>query len=179
MIRPRDIDFVYSASEINEMIADIERVKKLGADGIVSGVLLPDGSIDQEATARLIEASRPLPFTFHRAFDYCTEPIKSYEVLDAMGVERLLTSGQEDKAIEGIDLINSLANINSRIQVMAASGVCADVIPELWEVGVRQFHFTSHLMDSEGVYRFDPEKVTRAHEVLERLSQQERFIPDS
>ena len=179
MIRPRDIDFVYSASEINQMITDIERVKDLGADGIVSGVLLPDGRIDKEATAKLIEASRPLPFTFHRAFDYCVEPLSSCEALDALGVERLLTSGQEDKAFEGLDLIKSLCNINSRIQVMAGSGVNAEVIPALWEAGVRQFHFTSHLMDSGGVNRFDPEKVTRAHETLERLSLQEKSIPDS
>ena len=178
MIRPRAVNFVYSLEEISEMEKEIVRAKVLGADGIVAGVLMTDGRIDLKQTARLIEAARPLPFTFHRAFDVCSEPLESLKHLDKYGVERLLTSGQQDKAIDGVGLISELIGLNRRIQIMAGSGVNADNVEQLWEAGVRQFHFTSHRADAEGINHFDPIKVSSARAVLDRLAQQKRDLPE-
>ena len=43
LIRPRAGDFCYSSQELELMKADIRMAKALGADGIVSGLLLPNG----------------------------------------------------------------------------------------------------------------------------------------
>ena len=70
IIRPRGGDFLYSESEISEMISDIAIAKELGADGLVFGCLNPDGSVDMKNMALLMEAAGDTPVTFHRAFDH-------------------------------------------------------------------------------------------------------------
>ncbi len=124
LIRPRGGDFCYSESEFEVMKRDIEQAKSMGADAIVSGVLQPDGTIDVTRTRALIDLARPLSFTFHRAFDMAREPQAALETLIDLGVERLLTSGQEASAWEGSDLIAELVRqARGRIIVMAGGGI--------------------------------------------------------
>ena len=124
LIRPRGGDFIYSNEEFELMKSDIIKFKKMACKGIVSGVLNTDKSIDIERTRELVELSRPLEFTFHRAFDKVKEPIKEIENLIKIGVDRVLTSGQKEKAIEGLDLLEKLNDIsNNRIIIMPGSGV--------------------------------------------------------
>ena len=124
LIRPREGNFVYSDEEFELMKQDIIKFKEVGCKGIVSGVLNDDKTIDTERTKELVELSRPMEFTFHRAFDVVTDPLNEIENLINMGVDRLLTSGQKDKAIEGLDLIKKLNNIsNNRIVIMPGSGI--------------------------------------------------------
>lgn len=124
MIRPRGGDFCYSPAEVDCMLRDIEMARDLGADGVVCGVLLPDGTVDRPLTARLIEAAQPLGLTFHRAFDMTHEPFAALEALIELGVERVLTSGQESSALEGLDLITELVErAGDRIVVMPGCGI--------------------------------------------------------
>ena len=124
LIRPREGNFIYSNKEFELMKSDIVKFKEIGSKGIVSGVLNDDKTIDTERTKELVELSRPMEFTFHRAFDVVTDPLNEIENLINMGVDRLLTSGQKDKAIEGLDLIKKLNNIsNNRIKIMPGSGI--------------------------------------------------------
>ena len=124
LIRPREGDFNYSIEEFELMKADIVKFKEMGCKGIVSGVLNDDKTIDLERTKELVEISKPLEFTFHRAFDIVSEPIKEIENLIELGVDRILTSGQKEKAIDGIDLINKLNEIaKNRIAIMPGSGI--------------------------------------------------------
>ena len=123
LIRPREGDFIYSNEEFELMKRDIIKFKEMGCKGIVSGVLNDDNSID-ERTKDLIELSRPLEFTFHRAFDIVSDPLKEIENLIRMGVDRILTSGQKNKAIEGLYLLEKLNNISKkRIVIMPGSGI--------------------------------------------------------
>ena len=116
LIRPRSGDFVYTNEEFKLMKSDIIKFKKLGCNGIVSGVLNTDNTIDIKRTKELIQLSRPLEFTFHRAFDKIVNPIEGLEELIEIGADRVLTSGQEDSAIKGIKLIAKLIEItNNRI----------------------------------------------------------------
>ena len=109
------------------MKADIEKFKEMGCKGIVSGVLNEDETIDLERTKELVELSRPLEFTFHRAFDIVQDPFKEIENLIDIGVNRLLTSGQKDKAIDGLDLLNELKEkTNNKIVIMPGSGITID-----------------------------------------------------
>ena len=124
LIRPRGGDFIYSDEEFELMKQDIVKFKEMGCKGIVSGVLNDDNSIDVKRTKDLIELSRPLEFTFHRAFDIVSDPLKEIENLIRMGVDRILTSGQKNKAIEGLYLLEKLNNISKkRIVIMPGSGI--------------------------------------------------------
>ena len=124
LIRPREGDFIYSDEEFELMKDDIIKFKEIGCKGIVSGVLNDDNSIDIERTKDLIELSRPLEFTFHRAFDVVNNPLIEIENLIEMGVDRVLTSGQKKKAIDGLALLKQLNNIsNNRLVIMPGSGI--------------------------------------------------------
>lgn len=124
LIRPREGNFVYSPTEVNEMVADIETAISLGADGIVSGALTPDGRIDLEATSRLIEASKGRPFTFHRAFDHAAMPLQALSQLITLRCTRILTSGQANTAEEGIVMLKKLVETaQNRIIIIPAAGI--------------------------------------------------------
>lgn len=124
LIRPREGNFIYSNEEFELMKSDIIKFKEMGCKGIVSGVLNNDNSIDIERTKELVELSKPLEFTFHRAFDVVNDPIEDIENLIKIGVNRILTSGQKDKAIEGIELLNQLNVISkNRIIIIPAGGI--------------------------------------------------------
>ena len=124
MIRPRGGDFCYSPVEIEIMKLDIEQAKRLGADGVVIGLLNPDGTIDAEQTRILTDLARPLNVTFHRAFDMTRDPFEAMETLISLGIDRLLTSGQEITVLEGLDLITELVEkAGDRIIVMPGGGI--------------------------------------------------------
>lgn len=124
LIRPRSGNFTYSNEEFEMMKENILICKKLGCKGIVSGVLYTDNTIDIERTQELMTLTNPLSFTFHRAFDMVPVPTEAIHELIAMGVDRVLTSGQKDTAIEGLDLIIKLQEIaKNKLIVMPGSGI--------------------------------------------------------
>ena len=124
LIRPRGGDFIYSHEEFELMKRDILKFKKMGCKGIVSGVLNDDNSIDIKKTKELVELSRPLEFTFHRAFDKVNNPLNEIENLIELGIDRILTSGQKEKAIDGLVLLKQLNSISkNRIKIMPGSGI--------------------------------------------------------
>ncbi|NWY95172.1 CUTC protein, partial [Loxia curvirostra] len=116
MIRPRGGDFLYSDREVEVMKADIRLAKLHGADGLVFGALTEDGRIDTELCTALLAVCRPLPVTFHRAFDMVHDPLVALETLISLGFERVLTSGCDSSALEGLSLIKRLAE-----QVMSSA----------------------------------------------------------
>ena len=141
LIRPREGNFVYSYQEFETMKADIEFCKKLGCDGIVAGVLNSDNTIDLKRTKTLIDLSKPLEFTFHRAFDEVINPIVSLELLVELGANRLLTSGQKPSAKEGIELLKSLKEIaQDRIIIMPGAGINPDNAPLFKDAGFKEIH---------------------------------------
>ena len=141
LIRPREGDFNYSNEEFELMKADIMKFKEMGCKGIVSGVLNEDKTVDLGRTKELVELTRPLEFTFHRAFDKIINPIKGLEELIEIGSNRILTSGQEDLAINGIKLIEKLIKIAAnRITIMPGSGVKSANIKEFISIGSNEIH---------------------------------------
>ena len=119
IIRPRGGDFLYSSLEYEMMKQDIQLAKQLGVNGVVIGLLNSDGTIDRKRTAELIKLARPMTVTFHRAFDVAKDPFEAMEQLIDLGVDRILTSGQENTALEGIDLITDLVKkAGDRIIIM-------------------------------------------------------------
>ncbi|MBC7535127.1 MAG: copper homeostasis protein CutC, partial [Ferruginibacter sp.] len=108
IIRPRGGDFLYSDDEFEVMKNDVRLCKDVGCDGIVTGILQADGTIDIDRSRQLVALAYPLGATFHRAFDRCNDPFKAMEDIIECGFERILTSGQQPAAMEGIELIASL-----------------------------------------------------------------------
>jgi len=124
MVRPRGGDFVYSDAEFESMKDDIEICRRLGATGVVSGVLLSNGNIDIERTKLLVDLCEAMCFTFHKAFDLCPDPFQAVEDVIKTGANRLLTSGQKQTAENGINLLNQLHSLAAgRIKVVAAGKI--------------------------------------------------------
>jgi copper homeostasis protein len=144
LIRPRGGDFCYDDTEFALMKRDIAFCQRAKADGIVIGILKPDGSVDMARMRELIEAARPMAVTFHRAFDMAADAFRSLDDVLALGVERLLTSGQRGNAIEGKDLIAELVcRAGNRLIVMPGAGINEDNISELMTAtGAREFHLS-------------------------------------
>ncbi len=158
MIRPRGGDFLYSDDEFNIMMQDIGICKELGCDGVVLGILTPDGNIDKKRCHQLIEYAYPLGVTFHRAFDRVKDPIQAMEDIIEIGCERILTSGLRTKAIDGVALIKQLIlQADDRIIIMPGSGVNADNIMQLAErTGAIEFH-SSASMFAESSMQYENE----------------------
>jgi len=142
IIRTRSGDFLYTDEEFEIMMNEVTLCKDLGCDGIVIGLLNKNGEIDIKRASKLIELAYPLEVTFHRAFDRCKDPFEALEQLIETGCQRILTSGQQPAAPQGIDLITQLVKAaNERIIIMPGSGVRKENIKELAEkTGAKEFH---------------------------------------
>ena len=145
MIRPRGGDFCYSPRELEVMALDIEAARDAGADGVVLGVLHNNGTVDEPLVAALIAAARPLRVTFHRAFDMTRDPIEALETLVALGIDRVLTSGQAASAPEGQALLRELVErAGDRIVVVPGCGLRASNLAEVRAAtGATEFHATA------------------------------------
>ncbi len=146
LVRPRGGDFCYNSEEINLIKRDIKLAKKLGAFGVVIGVLNRSNEFDFDLNKELVEfaKSNNLEVTFHRAFDLVPNPENTIYQLIELGIDRLLTSGQQRSAVEGVELIRKLSMIaKDKIQIMAGGGVNQNNIQSLLESCVDAVHFSS------------------------------------
>lgn len=151
IIRPRGGDFLYTLLELERMEEDIRICRELGVDGVVFGCLTEEGEIDREANRRLVELARPMSVTFHRAFDRTADPMKALEDIISLGCNRILTSGQQPKAIDGISLLAQLEKKLKEyplppIQLLAGSGVNEENIQQIFDAtGIHEYHFSARV----------------------------------
>jgi copper homeostasis protein len=145
MIRPRPGDFFYSDLEIETMLRDIEVAKRLGADGVVIGVLNRDYTVDGVQVKRLVELARPLSLTFHRAFDEARDQTAAMEEMVRLGIDRILTSGGQASVSAGLSTVKKLVEeSNGRIAIMAGSGITMQNVVEIVaRTGVKEVHVRS------------------------------------
>lgn len=156
LIRPRGGDFLYSPHEFAAMKEDIRTCRRLGVDGVVLGILLPDGHVDRERCRELVESARPMSVTFHRAFDLARNALQSLEDVIATGCNRILTSGQANSAIEGAGMIAELVRrAGKRIIIMAGAGINEDNFARLIEsTGAHEFHTSARkVVPSDMLFR--------------------------
>jgi len=155
MIRPRGGDFCYSDPEFEQMHHDIEYAKSCRADGVVFGILQPNGHVNIARTRKLVQHASPMKVTFHRAFDLAIDPFRALDDIVTCGCHRILTSGQKATAIEGIDTIKELVSYSAgRIDVMAGSGVNPENAHKFINAGVQALHLSAKkVLPSKMTYR--------------------------
>lgn len=179
MIRPRGGDFVYTDDELAVMLADIDAARDAGADGLVLGTLLPDGQIDTQRTRQLIGRGAGLPITFHRAFDLTRDPHEALATLIDLGVQTILTSGQQARAIDGLGLLQNLAEqAAGRMALMAGSGVNAGNARQLAAAGMAALHLSGS-MSTDSPMHFRRDGVPMATAALgeyERVATSEQAV---
>ena len=169
IIRPRGGDFLYTALELERMEEDIRVAKELGADGVVFGCLNTEGGIDKDSNARLMACAEGMSVTFHRAFDRCKNPEEALEDLVAMGFNRILTSGQQPTALQGVPLLSRLhRQAQGRITLLAGCGVNESNIANIYQqTGIREYHFSAREAFKSRMTYFNPEVYMGAQDADE------------
>ncbi|GAB3389811.1 copper homeostasis protein CutC [Humibacter soli] len=144
LVRPRGGGFVYSADEIEVMLADVRLLRELGVGGVVVGTLDDRSHVDLVTTSALVDAAGDLHVTYHRAIDVAVDAADAVGALAEVGVRRILTSGASRRAIEGADTLREFARrAVRRIEIMAGGGVSAEQLPTLAEAGVDAVHLSA------------------------------------
>lgn len=193
LLRPRFGDFCYDDYEFQTLKEEVEMFRDLGADGVVIGILNPDGTLNMEQMSELTDAAGDVGVTLHRAFDVCRDPYEALEQCVTLGIDTILTSGQKSSAWEGRSLLAELAEkAEGRIQILAGAGITPEIIGKLADcTGIRAFHMSGKkVTDSrmefrrEGVpmgipgfsefeiWQTDEEQVRSAAGVLGRLREE-------
>lgn len=193
LLRPRFGDFCYDDYEFQTLKEEVEMFRDLGADGVVIGILNPDGTLNMEQMKELTDAAGDMGITLHRAFDVCRDPYETLEQCVSLGIDTILTSGQRSSAWEGRSLLAELAEKSrGRVEILAGAGITPKIIDKLADcTGVRSFHMSGKkVTDSrmefrkEGVpmgipgfsefeiWQTDRELVRRAAGVMERLREE-------
>lgn len=159
IIRPRGGDFLYSPIEQRIILKDIDLARKLGADGVVFGCLTAEGDVDLPLMRQLMEAAEGMSVTFHRAFDVCRNPQQALEDIIGLGCHRILTSGQQPTAEQGIPLLKNLQQqADGRIILLAGCGVNETNIARIaQETGIHEFHFSAREQIESGMLYRNPQ----------------------
>jgi len=142
MIRPREGDFIFSPGELDQMRRDIDAVRAAGLAGVVLGASEPRGKLDAEALFHLCSHAKGLGTTLHRAFDLVPDPFEALETAISLGFERILTSGRERRALDGVPLLAELVQrAGERLSIMPGSGVRPDNVAHILDrTGAREIH---------------------------------------
>ncbi|MBD5232327.1 MAG: copper homeostasis protein CutC [Bacteroidales bacterium] len=173
LIRPRGCDFVYTPEEVSVMEADIAAARMAGADGVVIGALTSDGELDLPAMKRMLRQAEGMSVTFHRAFDVCARPLEVIDRLCELGVDRILTSGHEETAMQGVEnLADYVKHAAGRIIILPGSGINPMNIDDIERItGAREFHSTA--TDKKALRRvcalFGPMPPATSEEIVRKL----------
>lgn len=144
MVRPRGAGFCYNDEDFLIMKEEAKDLLENGADGIAFGILDQDGNIDLKRNQEMIEIIKSYHKTavFHRAFDCVKDYDQAIRQLIDLGVDRVLTSGLEAKAMDGKEVIKYLqSHYGDQIQILAGSGMNASNAKEMMDyTGIYQVH---------------------------------------
>ncbi|WP_417430829.1 copper homeostasis protein CutC [Halpernia sp.] len=150
MIRPKGGGFFYDSAEFSAMIKSIELFKSWNADGFVFGILDENNEVDVERNTFLVELAKPVPCTFHRAFDRTKNLEKSCEKLIKIGFENVLTSGGEKTAKEGVENLKKLIEkYSDKINILIGGNVRSENIEFLKENTKGNFFHSSAIPSYE------------------------------
>lgn len=189
LIRPRFGDFLYSEYEYQQMLCDVRHFAEAGADGVVIGSLNADGTLNEVQMRGLARAAGGCGITLHRAFDVCEDPFAALQKAAELGVDTILTSGQEAGCMQGRELIRQLicvaqdsrsdgretAALPEGVTILVGAGVVSSNIKEIaMTTGAHAFHMSGKKLMDSGM-RFRNERV---HMGIEGLSEFELYRTD-
>lgn len=160
LVRPRPGNFIYNNNEIDKMKKDIISIMELGINGFVVGSIKLNGEIDNEFINEVRGLADSLDLTFHRAFDYLSNQKKSMDILINSGFSRILCSGNQNDAIDGIEnliLLNKYSN--NRIVIMPGGGINKENCLEFKNAGFKEIHL-SGIPKSNSSNSFDSDYKT-------------------
>ena len=161
LIRCRVGNFVFTATEIERMIEQIELCKRYTIDGVVIGALLSNGEIDIINLNKMVAAAKPMHITFHKAFDECSQPLKVLEQLIDAGIQQILTSGQQPTATAGIAILKQLHQLaNNRITIMAGGGIRSNNAKQIVnETGIIAIHSAAGVMNGLKTFKAEIRQI--------------------
>ncbi len=192
LLRPRYGDYCYNDYEFEQLKEDVQMYKELGADGIVIGMLCPDGNLDVERLGELTALAGVMDVALHRAFDNCCDPYQALEEAVSLGMKTILTGGQKVMAWDGRETLRKLQEKSSgRIQILAGGGIGEEAIRKLLPVtGITSYHMSGKRAvesamkyrpegasmgqpgrDDYSIWQTDSEKVSAAVHALKELTQ--------
>lgn len=174
LIRPRFGDFLYSDLEFEQIIKEVEMFRDAGADGVVVGCLMPDGTLNAKRMKCLREKAGSMWVTLHRAFDMCINPLETMEIAIELGYNSILSSGCANTCMEGRKLLKKMSfQSDGRIEILAGSGINAETIKELASViKIPAFHMSGKGIEKSGM-KYRKESV---HMGIPSFSEYERFV---
>lgn len=144
MLRPRGGDFCYDVTEKQTILAEASDLVAAGVHGLVVGALLPNGDLDIDFLTEVKRVAAGVDLTCHRAIDVARNPLEVMENLIHLGFARILSSGQKDKAMDGIEaLAEMVERADGRIQIMAGSGVNPQNCTFFKQIGVNAIHLSA------------------------------------
>jgi copper homeostasis protein len=144
MLRPRGGDFCYDVTEKQTILAEASDLVAAGVHGLVVGALLPNGDLDIDFLKEVKRVASGVELTCHRAIDVARNPLEVMENLIHLGFARILSSGQKDKAMDGIEaLAEMVERADGRIQIMAGSGVNPQNCTFFKQIGVNAIHLSA------------------------------------
>ncbi len=163
LVRPHSKSFVYSKSDEETIITDIDLIRELGAAGIVVGSLTADGRVDEGFLGRIIKHKGELSLTFHRAIDSSRDILEAAEVLaDFPEVDRILTSGGQATALEGKETIARLIEEHPDLIILPGSGITLENAEALIEATkASELHVGSAVLQDGIIQKERVEALTR------------------
>lgn len=193
LLRPRFGDFLYSDYEFEIIRREIELFHEAGAQGVVIGCLTEDGALHMPQMEKLMKAAEGMQVTLHRAFDVCADPVQTYHQARELGIDTILTSGQQSSCLAGIELLQKLARLQRETdgpKIMAGAGVTPEVIRQfLTQTEITSYHLSAKVtldsgmryrkegvpmgipaMSEYSIFRTDADIVKEARKVLEEFA---------
>lgn len=193
LLRPRFGDFLYSDYEFEIIKREVEMFRAAGAQGVVIGCLTEDGGLNMPQMEKLMKAADGMQVTLHRAFDVCVDPVKAYHQAGELGIDTILTSGQQSSCLAGIELLQQLALLQKETngpKIMAGAGVTPEVIRQfLTQTEITSYHLSAKVtldsamryrkegvpmgipaMSEYSIFRTDADIVKEARKVLEEFA---------
>ena len=142
IIRPRGGDFYYTPEEIEIMKEDIKICKELGVKGVVIGALNGDNTINYDAIKDMIDLAKPMSITFHKAIDELENPVTEVKKLANLGVNRILTSGTKETALEGKNILREMIKEAGEDTIIIVAGkVTKDNLNEISNlIPAKEYH---------------------------------------
>ena len=170
LLRPRGGDFLYSSHDFEILKDEVKTFKKLGADGVVIGILKADGTVDEDRCSILCELAGDMSKTFHRAFDMTLDYHRAYNTICRLGFNTVLSSGQAASALEGAEVLRELNELEGNLSIMPGAGINSSNLEELYrKTGAKAYHMSAKML-KQSEMKFRQQKVSMGADSKDEFS---------